>query len=516
MLRLTTEQASQNISPIASQIHKLIVTDSRPIPSLNLYPTNPLVGFLLVISIVTTTLLFIQALYIPYWQDDYYFLINAQQARTVSDSWFTVFWSKQSATFWRPLGMDFYWRFIESTLNANVRAAHVSNLILHFASAISVAWFVTRLQHLMHPGTNRWHLGLLIATLYGVHAANFLPVVWVSAANSSLVVIFSALSLGCWLQALYAPSKVRETIAVIGSIVFFTFALFCREIAIIIPALGTLLSALVWPKRIRTVTAFIAAGCCVLIAIAWLIARGNIVTGVDDAYSLRFGSNVLRNCVSLALFFFNTPREALRFILTDPSPGIIAWAFSCFALQFAACLFFLKAAWNNLTQKTLIVLSLFLVVACGPYLLLNENSYAYYVAMSLLVYVIVIALGFQRTKLIMLGTGLAVISAALSWSGNQLLEYPSLLGRAEWVENQLLLLESECREQGSPCRESIALDIRNEHKFLGFGYAGLAYRVGLKVEEFPVVDQAATTDSVERQYPTLIIPDQGDVYFETN
>lgn len=466
---------------------------------------SPYLKFALLITFIFAIGLWVfQSLVIPYWQDDYFFLLQAENARLDAESWWVAFSNERSETFWRPLGVDFYWRLLDSILAGNVVAAHLFNLVLHLLSAISVAWFSASLVKLIQPKLDTRPVFLLTTLLYGIHAANFLPVVWASAANSSLAVIASALSLGFWIKALSVTDHKEEIGSLLAALVLYVIALFCREIAIVIPVLGALIYVLTWPELKPSRLVLLSGLLSVIVAIIWLLLRTEMVVQSDEAYGFNFGSNIFRNAASLLLFFFNVPREGLRFILTEPSLAVIGWISACFLFQFAAVVFFVRAAWKFLQRQILFFLCLFAVIGCAPYFILNENSYAYYIAIALFAYAVVITLGLERQDLLARGLILAVISSLLSWTGNYFLEYPSLLGRAMWVEDQMQLLEIRCVEEPTLCQQPINLDIQNEHKFLGFGYAGLAYRTGLITPEQP-----------DDELPRLVIPDEGDVYFLT-
>lgn len=475
-----------------------------------LVPQRQLLRFLTPLALCVVALLLIQSLFVPYWQDDYIFLLAAQQASLLGESWFAAFLPDSAPTFWRPLGIDIYWRFIESGLNADVQLAHLMNLFLHLLSAAAVGWLAFTFVQALSPHENLLTASLLAAFLYAIHAANILPVIWVSAANSSLCVLFAALSLSFLIRGVTATRTKHELSFLAWMTLCYCLALFCREISIVIPALGFILLCLLRHQIKLSRNTVAGAALCAAISLLWLIARNNITGEVAKAYDLNIGSNVIRNSASLSLFFFNMPREAMRFLLTEPTLLIAAWALACVSLQAAAVGLFLMAAWERLNAERLTALCLFLIISCAPYFLLDKNSYAYYVAFALFAYAIVIALIPSNTRLLLIATMLATLSSTLSWAGNHFLDYPSLIGRAHWAELQLQNLESSCSTQQALCSQDIYLQIENEHKFLGFGNAGLAYRTEM--------DQlrprsSATNRSLPKAATILVIPDEGNVYF---
>ncbi len=140
-----------------------------------------------------------QTLNVPYWQDDYNFLLDAREARLAHKPWYSSFFPETKVGFWRPLGFGTYWRFVETVLGGNAQAAHVTNIVLLIFSAAAVGWFVSTLLDRLYPGKDSVTAGLGVAFLYGIHSSHFLPVAWAAAANDSICVLFSALTLRFWI-----------------------------------------------------------------------------------------------------------------------------------------------------------------------------------------------------------------------------------------------------------------------------------------------------------------------------
>lgn len=466
-----------------------------------------------ILGILTACFLFmfiIQALYVPFWQDDYYYLVNAQNARLEGDSWFAPFLPEVKYYSWRPLSVELYWRFVETVFGGNVQVAHLTNLLLHILSVLAVGWFSITLLKLLAPEKNHFFAGALVAFLYGIHAAHILPVIWVSAVNSSITILFAALTLRFWLKALTAETNNKETFALILVFICFALALLSKEISIVLPALGFLLTIFIWPQTKPSKKAWAVSIHCVIFALGWLILRESVTSAPHPAYELKFGDNIIRNTVSLTLFFFNAPREALRFLVIDASVGAGIWGFLCFALQFASFILFFYGAWEKLKTKRMVILFAFFAVGCAPYFFLSWNCYAYYIVIGLFVYAIIIALSAHRTKIVLMASSLAVLSSVISWSGNYLLDYPALIARAFWAEEQLSKIEKTCESRPELCSGKLYLDIENEHKFLGFGIPGLVYRIGLSENDIVVLNHES---EIRITQPVLVVPSQGDVYF---
>jgi hypothetical protein len=251
---------------------------------------------------------------------------------------------------------------------------------------------------------------------------------------------------------------------------------------------------------------------CVLLTLAWYAGYRQFVHEPDPAYAMQLGSNTLRNALSLLLFGFNTPREALRFALSEGSSAALLWGLVCALLQVLAVILLLANARPRFTGRELLLLLVFALIGCGPYFLLHWNSYAYYTSLSLLAYAIIAARAARRSPRLLVAAGLAFSSSLMATAGNYRLDYPSLLGRAYWAESQLehLARLRQCDPQRFSGR--IDLQVENEHKFLGIGVAGLAYRLDLQPADITVL---APDDTPPPDRPLLVIPDSGPVHFDS-
>jgi len=461
------------------------------------------------LTIFFIVLLFIQSFFVPYWQDDYFFLVQSQKARLENISWWAPFFSFEKAQFWRPLGINTYWRFVETILGGNVQLAHLINMLLHIFASISVGWFGFTLLKVMDSEKSQFFAGGLVAFLYAIHAAHLLPVIWVSAANSSITVLFSSLMLTFWLKAYSTKVIMAKTSMLILSLFCFVMALLSKEIAIVLPVLALLVSFYLWTENKPSLLSCLIFAVFVIIAFIWLMIREKIVSLPNPAYELKFGSNIARNAISMSLFFFNVPREALRFLITDPSFAIVIWAGLSFIFQCLSFSLFCYAAWGKLRIKGVLLMVSFFIVGCAPYFFLNWNSYAYYIEIGLLIYAMTIALSVYKIKLALVASLLAVISSLISWSGNYFLEYPAVIGRALWAEQQLTIIENYCKSEPEVCSDTIYLSIENEHKFISFDIYGLIYRAGINGEKIVILDKG---NKIVSKGPVLVVPAQGDVY----
>jgi hypothetical protein len=252
---------------------------------------------------------------------------------------------------------------------------------------------------------------------------------------------------------------------------------------------------------------------CLAVTLVWLLLRDHFTTPADPAYAMRLGLNVLRNIGALALFLFNVPFEALRmFLFVTPSPWYVLWGAAAFVLQVIACVILVRSVREQLGRNGLLMLGALFMIGCVPYYLLSINCYPYYISFGLFAYAIVASmarLGRRQLATVMM---LTIFSSALATLGNFFLDSPSHIGRARWVERQLITLESLSRTRPELFAAPLVVVVEDEHRYLGFRSEGLAYRLGVPLADIVVTE---TVDSAAVQRPVLVVPKKGNVYFRT-
>ena len=451
-----------------------------------------------------------QVLQVPYWQDDYTFLLNAHIARLAGKPWYSSFVPETKVVFWRPLGMESYWRFVETVLAGNAQLAHLTNVFLIIASSAAVGWFAATLIGLLTQRKDLSFAGVSAAFFYGIHASHFLPAAWAAAANDSLSVFFSALALRFWLVVSTADGRKRN-ISIPIMLVCLILAFLSRDIAFVLPALGVLLTLWLWPQYRPTAQAWVAGFLCFGISLVWLIAREHFTLPAGPVYEFHFGINIIRNGLLLILFFFNTPYEAFHYFFFVKQSLLIAfWGLVCFVLQVTAFWIFLSRAMVHFTRRSLLIILAFFVISCAPFFFLSWNCYPYYLSIGLCVYAIIIGFWALCPSAVLTVLLLTLLSSSLSTFGNYFLDSRSHVGRAMWTERQLVRMAALRDAQPNFFMKSLFIVVEDNHKFLGFGIDGLSYRLGIDKEKIVVLnpaDPAASTNTV------LVVPNDGDVYF---
>jgi len=451
------------------------------------------------------------AIFIPFWQDDYHFLLVARDARESGEGWLSVFWPSEKSIFWRPLSEGLYWRVVEDVFDANPIAAHAINLLFHVAAALAVAWLVSDYAQLIEPKLEKHTAFLTAGLLYGMHSAHFIPVAWATAVHTSMMMLFSSLALRFWVSALRNSPR-KPTFGLIAIPLFLTLALLSKENGILALPLGALLTAVAWQRARPTQTAWIVALLSVLLAIAWLILRREMVVPPSGSYEMGLGANTLRNLSAAFAFFFNVPRESLRFILEQHSAIAALWAFACGLLQAIAVWIVVVAVKPGLNWKGGIALAAFFLMAVSPHLLFSWNSYAYYIVQGLVIWPFLAVTASLSAGPMRLMLCTALLSSGLSVAGNRMLDYPALLARADWADRQLTIIRDRYPSIADQARTGgIDIVAENRHKFLGIGLAGLAFTLDLPRQVLREVQpDVFTRDSRIR----LIFPAIGNAYFE--
>ena len=459
------------------------VKPDSPEPPMPAAPSSslPLVWGLVVFSLLV---LWMQGVYVPLWGDDYIFLLNAEQSRLAGEPWFQSIWPDRKDQFWRPLGEDIYWRFVEGVLGGDSVSAHVSNLFLLAGAFFSVGWlaatFTRQEQEKQDPIA-----GLTAGFFFTVHASHFLPIAWVSAANSLIVTMLVALSMGCWFKSFSCTGAYRVA-SLGGCLLACILALLCKEVAVTLPVLIITLSLVHRPwlrfRYAHWITLAMMSG----LVFAYLVLRRHLTAEVLPAYQFEFGLNILRNVASLLAYFFNVPREALRFVIEQQSLAAVLWGLLCPLLQGVAIWNVYQGAKLRVDRLRLLLLCLFFATSCGPYFLFAWNSYAYYISVGLLAFAVLCALAVGDRSRLIKAALLALTSSVLSTIGNHVLDYPSLLGRAKWSEKQLKILEEQRSRLLVSGKQTLYVVVDNEHLFSGIGSAGLAYRLDIPISKIIV------------------------------
>ncbi len=443
--------------------------------------------------VVAAVVLWLPALHTPFWGDDYLFLEDAFRARLTHEAWWSPFWPDVRYQFWRPLGHEMYWRFVEGVLGSDPRAAHLTNLGLWILGCLSVGLVGASLARAM-----RWEAakatGALAAAIYAVLALHFTPIHWTSSADSLLIVIWSALALAAWTASPMSTPRVRALLS-LSLPALQLLALFSKESAAVIPLLMLCVSALAGARCRPGRPEMTAWAACVALIAAWLVARGHFVFAPPQQYVLAFESNVFRNIASLAAWSLNVPREAIRMVVLGPRGQGLLWAFAAAAPM---AVLVGTAGWTlskRMSRLQWVALAAFALIAYAPYFLLSWQSYEYYAQVAAILPAVVLARAAMLSRRTTAALALLVLSSFIAVEGSRLIAYPGLIGRARTGEEQLTKLVA--RETLQPADPEVSppllISVSNPHEFYAVGRAGLAWRLAMVQRDISIVDECSSS-----------------------
>lgn len=423
--------------------------------------------------------IWIQAIWTPFWGDDYVYLYGARLANQGGQSWWQTFWPAQPLPFWRPLSQEAWWRIVEGAMASDAFIAHGAALILHLLAAAAVGLAGAALARAAGwPRSGR--LGVLAGAIYGVLALNVLPVHWVAAVNSSILVMFTGLILAAWMAAGVAEGRAVRLLLLAVVPVLFVLALLSKESAVLTPVLMvgfTLFARAQWRRgHVATLAA------CAVIALIWLVLRAQVTTPPAAQYAYAFGINLVRNVVSLVAWLCNVPREALRMLVGGDKLYALGWIAAVTIPLVAAWWLALRGGVARLQPRQWLLVLMFTVVAYAPYFPLSWNSYAYYAAVASMLPVIVLARLLDGRRRVLVASLLLGCSGWLSVAGTRQLDHPALIGRARWAEATFRQLEQR------PITPPLWVQVQDAHRFYAMGPYGLAWRLGLPLSEIHIVD----------------------------
>ena len=433
------------------------------------------------------------ALFTPFWGDDYVFLTDAHAAREAGAPFLQAFWPQAPYKFWRPLSQETYWRLIEQLWGGHALAAHAANLLWHLLSCGAVAALAHTLA--VQIGLHQPRLlALLAASAYGLHGLHVLPVHWVAATNSAMLITWVALGWTLWgrLGALPVGPTVnrwRAVLLVAGVLVLQALALVSKESAILWPALALLLSRFAapnaTPNSLLNRWQWVAWALCVGLCLLWWVLRQRFTAQVESNYAMTLGSNLFVNAAAMAAWLMNVPREAVRWLmLGDLVRGAVWCALVLVPMGLGLGLLW-RAAVVQLGARRLAWCLAFVLVASAPYLLLAQQSYAYYAAMALVLPAFVFAAAAAASRTLLPACALFFLASVVNVKGSEWAEQPALLARARWAEANLARLASE------PVHTPVLVQVRDPQQFYAIGTAGLAWRLNVPPNQVRVAAQCA-------------------------
>lgn len=428
--------------------------------------------------------LWLPALLTPWWGDDYLFLQGARASRLAGEPWWRPFWPEIHHEFWRPLGHETYWRFIEGTLGSDPLLAHLSNFVLWMLSCLAVGFFSGMLARAL-----RWNEPVLsgaIATgVYSLLAMHFTPIHWISSDDSLFIVLWTALALTVWTASPTTRPSIR--IILCGLLpVLQMLALMSKESGVLIPLLMVCVSACTWRDSKLGKPELTAWFACSALVVVWLILRVRFTVPPDPEYAMVFGSNFLRNTAALVAWLLNIPREALRMIALGPRLNGVLWACGA-ALPMMVVIYLAGVPLvKHVSFRQALAIVGFIVIGYAPYFFLAWQSYEYYAEVAMIMPTIFLARGLMLSNRFYVAVALLSLSSFIAVHGSREVDYPGLISRARWAEQ--VLSELVTQQISTP----LVVQVSNPHMFSAIGIAGLAWRLGLNESDISLVSQCGT------------------------
>ena len=180
------------------------------------------------------------------------------------------------------------------------------------------------------------------------------------------------------------------------------------------------------------------------------------------------------------------------------------------ALQTTACGLWLWHGRASLSRKSLTILAAFAAVGLAPYLFLGWNCYEYCTSLAVVAYALLLGLTARNTRTTWRAALLLLIAAEVSTLGNHFLGCPAVVARAHWAQRQLDHVRPQREAHPASLAGPIYVVAADENKFASFGVPGLAYTLGLRLEDVRLLD---TGEAPPGGGLALVVPPKGDVYF---
>ncbi len=423
---------------------------------------------------------------LPLWGDDYIFLEAAKQARVNDEPWWLPLFNPEPDKFWRPLGEDITWRFIETVTNEHWLVGRLVSISVFVAATMALAWALTLSLTMLWPVLAARQAATIAALLFAIHPAQWMQLTWTSAINGLWVLLFAALTFAFTIKSWHANDSTRWRWS-IAAMIMFILSLLCKEIAIVIPVLIGILYLWAKPSATSNKALISFVLFTAMITVIWLYLRSSHVIA-DTAYSLSLGLHSFRNGVLYIGYALAIPREVLRVAIE--TGNICSWSSLMIpiVLQAAAIAIAFKAAWPRLQIRGLFFLTVFSVVACAPYFFLQRPGYAYYITLALFAYAILMAVAAQTRYIksiivLSLSASFVAVIAENTLSGN------TLYKRVRQGEAHLIALEEMHKTNPAPFAKPMQIIVDDFDDFYPISVYGMSYRLGARADQMLITRQ---------------------------
>ncbi len=159
------------------------------------------------------------------WDDDKY--VTANPLLSAPDGLYRIWFSTDSPSQYFPLVYTTF-RAEYQLWGLNPAGYHAVNVAIHCINAL-LLWVI--LRRLSIPGA--W----LASAIFALHPVHVESVAWITERKNTLMLLFSLLSILCWVKFVFDNQTGRKAILLYaGSLLFFALALFSKATACMLPA----------------------------------------------------------------------------------------------------------------------------------------------------------------------------------------------------------------------------------------------------------------------------------------
>jgi tetratricopeptide (TPR) repeat protein len=196
------------------------------------------------------------------WDDDQY--VTANPLLTAPDGLYRIWFSTDSPSQYFPLAYTTY-RLEHRLWGLDPMGYHVVNIAIHITNAL-LLWLVIRRLNI--PGA--W----FASAVFALHPVNVESAAWITERKNVLMLLFSLLSVVCWLKsALDGRCGRKPILFYAGSLVLYALALFSKATACTLPIALVLIlwfkSIHLSAKRLAKIIPYIAMGIGIGILVMW-------------------------------------------------------------------------------------------------------------------------------------------------------------------------------------------------------------------------------------------------------
>ncbi len=373
------------------------------------------------------------ALYYSFAQDDFIHL-NASKASNILEflNFFNPFYQFPDIFFYRPLPTQVHFFINSQIFGLNPLPFHVESLIFHLLNT----WlFYLIVKKLWKDRT----IAFISTLFYGVSAAHFLSLFYISAFQQVARTFYLLLSIFLWIKFF----EVRKTILYILGLVSFIAALLSKESSIVLPPFLLLVDFLlegrnVLKERIKYLLPYFAiAGIYLLIRLSGfqtIFGKGEY----DVSFSL---FNILQNLKWYILWSFGLPEilstypslglnSLIQFTRDFSSGGVIILFFGVFiflvissvARNLKMNLKISQLTFRDYRNRAFLYSILIFFISLIPVLFLREHKYPQYLDLAFLGVLPIFAWIILNAKWKVLGYTIILVFIALQYFSIQLSE----------------------------------------------------------------------------------------------